>query len=123
MPQTLDLLKALADGNRLRVMAALFQAEELCACQLIDLLGVSGATTSRHLALLAGVGLIAGRREGRWIYYRLGPVLAEQPQLRDWLASALQSGRDSATDRRALMAILRCRPEDICARQRQDRCC
>ena len=64
-------LKALADRNRLRIVAALADYEELCACQLTELLGVSGATASRHLAQLTASGLLASRKDGRWVHYCL----------------------------------------------------
>ncbi|MFA7330250.1 MAG: metalloregulator ArsR/SmtB family transcription factor [Candidatus Delongbacteria bacterium] len=123
MNQTLDILKALADGNRLRILAALLQTEELCACQLIDLLGISGATTSRHLAQLAAAGLIEGRKQGRWSYFRRGALLREASPLADWLRARLTESAELAADRASLTAILCCRPEEISSRQRQVRCC
>jgi len=51
MKNTVSLLKALSDQNRLRVVAALLSEPELCACQIKELLNVTGATVSRHLAL------------------------------------------------------------------------
>lgn len=42
MKKTVSLLKALADQNRLRAVAALLNGEEICACQIIELLKVPG---------------------------------------------------------------------------------
>ena len=42
METTLAITKALADGNRLRVVMALTEQEELCLCQLTELLGWVG---------------------------------------------------------------------------------
>ena len=73
MKNTLSLLKALSDKNRLRVVAALLSTHELCACQIKELLKITGASVSRHLALLIQVGLVDSRKKGRWVYYRLRP--------------------------------------------------
>ena len=53
---------------------------ELCVCHIHDSLGVSQPTASRHLAYLKKAGLVAARRDGVWMHYRLvrpaDPVLA-----------------------------------------------
>ena len=117
------LFKALSDGNRLRIVMALAEQEELCACQLIDLLGLAGATTSRHLAVLAQAELLASRKAGRWVHYRLHPELRAERALLDWLVARWEEAPEREADRRALRAILCCRPEEICARQRKSSCC
>ena len=71
---TLDRLvrvtSALADPSRVRLLAACFGGER-CVCQLVELLGRSNATVSKHLAILRDAGLLDSRKEGRWVYYRL----------------------------------------------------
>ena len=52
METTLEILKALSDKNRTRVVAALWRFDELCACQITEFLQVTGATASRHLSIL-----------------------------------------------------------------------
>src|SRR5882672_7026239 len=73
-----DLLKTLADGTRLRILALLV-AGEVCVCEIHDTLKLPQPTVSRHLAYLRRSGLVETRREGLWIHYRLGrfsdPVL------------------------------------------------
>lgn len=66
----MDILKALADENRLRALCALRDGE-LCVCQIIALLGLAPSTVSKHLAILRSARLVDSRKEGRWIYYRL----------------------------------------------------
>ncbi|HHN77997.1 MAG TPA: ArsR family transcriptional regulator, partial [Phycisphaerales bacterium] len=81
---TLDRLvrvtSALADPSRVRLLAACFGGER-CVCQLVELLGRSNATVSKHLAILRDAGLLDSRKEGRWVYYRLpdepGPEAAD----------------------------------------------
>jgi DNA-binding transcriptional ArsR family regulator len=65
---------ALSDGNRLRLLFALRHGE-LCVCQLIELMGLSPSTVSKHLSILRDAGLLDSRKEGRWVYYRF----ADQP--------------------------------------------
>lgn len=116
MKPTVDVLKALADRNRLRVVAALMRQEELCACQLVELLRVTGATASRHMELLIRAGLVNGRKEGRWVYYRLE---ADFPELLfQWLEGAFQSEAEIKDDGRKLDKIVACLPQELCRKQR-----
>jgi ArsR family transcriptional regulator len=71
--------QALADGTRLRILGLLL-AGEVCVCNLHESLGEPQPKISRHLAYLRKAGLVATRREGLWVHYRLAeaidPVLA-----------------------------------------------
>lgn len=86
------LTKALGDESRLRVLMALRGAEELCLCQLIDVLGLAPSTVSKHLNLLRAAELVDRRKDGRWHYYRLADEGAptEVRQALEWVANALQ---------------------------------
>lgn len=64
--------KAFADGNRVRILAAL-QAGELCVCELCDALQLSQSTLSTHLQVVRAAGLVRSRRDGKWSYYTLTP--------------------------------------------------
>jgi ArsR family transcriptional regulator, arsenate/arsenite/antimonite-responsive transcriptional repressor len=68
------LFKALGDPTRLRVVALLTHGE-LCVCHIEAALGLPQPTVSRHLAVLRNGGVVATRREGTWVYYRLAPQL------------------------------------------------
>jgi len=70
MREVMDVLKALADENRMRLLYAL-RGGELCVCQLIALLGLAPSTVSKHLTILRAARLLESRKEGRWMYYRL----------------------------------------------------
>ena len=67
----MNITKALADENRIRMLLALSARGELCVCHLIDLLGLAPSTVSKHLFLLRNARLIIGRKDGRWMHYRL----------------------------------------------------
>jgi len=121
MNHTLELLKSLSDRNRLRVVAALLQIDELCACQVVELLEVTGATASRHMGLLVHAGVVESRKEGRWVYYRL--VNSLDARLLQWLRTELKNSADLAADRKLLKDIVACDPEDLCRKQRGEGCC
>jgi len=65
-----DRLKALAHPARLRILALLRQGE-LCVCQITAILGIPTSTASEHLSELRRAGLLAERKEGRWVFYGL----------------------------------------------------
>jgi ArsR family transcriptional regulator len=73
------LFKALADATRLRILGLLL-AGEVCVCDIHESLKIPQSKASRHLAYLRRSGLVATRRDGLWVHYRLGeftdPVLA-----------------------------------------------
>lgn len=65
-----EILKAMAHPSRLMIIDALAQGER-CVCELQELVGSSMPTVSRHLAQMKAAGIIAARREGSWVHYRL----------------------------------------------------
>lgn len=64
------LLKTLADRTRLRLLN-LMGDHEICVCFLVEGLSTSQPKISRHLAYLRRTGLVAARREGLWMHYRI----------------------------------------------------
>jgi len=68
--QRARVLKALAHPSRLYLLA-LLSAGERCVCQLTPLVGADQSTVSKHLALLKSVGLVADRRSGVQVFYRM----------------------------------------------------
>ena len=70
-PVPLDqLFRALADSTRLRLLN-LMSEQEICVCYFIEVIGAPQPKISRHLAYLRRAGLVAARREGKWMHYRL----------------------------------------------------
>jgi ArsR family transcriptional regulator len=67
---TARLFKALGDETRLRIVALLSHGE-LCVCHVQAALGLSQPAASRHLSVLRLAGVVAPRRDGSWIYYRI----------------------------------------------------
>ncbi|HCH7772316.1 TPA: metalloregulator ArsR/SmtB family transcription factor [Pseudomonas aeruginosa] len=98
------VFKCLADETRIRAMLLIAGEGELCVCELTCALDESQPKVSRHLAQLRTCGLLADRRQGQWVYYRL------HPDLPDWvtqvLRTTLSSNRnwlDSASNRLSQM--------------------
>jgi len=60
----------LADRTRLMILELLAD-EELCSCEITAGLGLTEPTTSHHLGILERAGLVASRRDGKWVFYRL----------------------------------------------------
>ncbi|MEE8577613.1 MAG: metalloregulator ArsR/SmtB family transcription factor [candidate division Zixibacteria bacterium] len=65
-----EFFKALSDPTRLRIVALLVR-NELCVCDLTEVLGLPQPTISRHMSLLKAARLVSDRREGKWVHYQL----------------------------------------------------
>ena len=61
---------ALSEPLRIRLLE-LLRDQELCVCELCEVLEVSQSKLSFHLKTLKEAGLVRSRQEGRWIYYSL----------------------------------------------------
>ncbi len=66
------LFQALSDSTRLRIIHLLVMTdEEICLCELVDVLLEPQYKLSRHLKVLRQAGLLTSQKEGRWVYHRL----------------------------------------------------
>ena len=94
--RTARLFHALSDETRLSIIRRL-RFGECCVCEMTDALDAAQSRLSFHLKVLKEAGLIADRREGRWMYYTLDQdALSEVADLAGELASP-----PSATERRS----------------------
>ncbi len=87
----LRVFRALADPKRLRIIELLMEGEE-CACVLLDDLGIAQSTLSHHMKILCDSGIVTGRREGKWMYYRIDEDGCE------YASQLLEKIRDHDTD-------------------------
>jgi len=118
MREVLEIAKALADGNRLRVLTAL-AGGDLCVCQIVELLQLAPSTVSKHMTILRQARLVESRKDGRWMHYRL-PGRNAPKAVRDavaWVRRSLAESPQTMQDRKRLKAILAMDPEEICRRQ------
>ena len=105
--------KSLSDETRLKILWLLSGAEEVCVCDVINVLGITQSKASRHLRYLYHLGWVTDRRDGLWMNYRLSvtpgspgekllklleELLAPQPEaqaLRGHLERCLEAKRHS----------------------------
>ena len=101
------VLKALADGTRLRILG-LLTTGEVCVCHIHESLKISQPKASRHLAYLRRAGLVTTRREGLWVHYQLG-------------ARRRSARRHDSAGGHARVGARGCRPEGCAASAAPDR--
>jgi len=65
-----QFFQALGDTTRLRLLN-LMGDQELCVCYFVEILGQPQPKISRHLAYLRNAGIVAARRDGKWMHYRI----------------------------------------------------
>lgn len=65
------IFKALSDDTRLKIALALLVEEELCVCDVANIIGSSVATASHHLRLLRNLGITKYRKKGKLVFYSI----------------------------------------------------
>ncbi len=65
------ILDVVAQPTRLRLFFLLDQLQEVCVCDLGEILGVSQSAVSQHLAKFKAYGLVTARRDSQTLFYRL----------------------------------------------------
>jgi DNA-binding transcriptional ArsR family regulator len=104
MQRTLDVLSALADPTRLKIML-LVRDIELAMGELADVLDQSQPRVSRHVRILAEAGLVRRHKEGAWVFVGLGNNLPFAELYA--LIAAIAQGRDGIAAERARLAAVR----------------
>ena len=105
---------AFADRTRLRILS-LLRGGELCVCDLVRVIGSPQPTVSRHLAYLRRSGLVAARRDGLWMHYRLTPAKSEFHQsLLNCLGCCFSDVPELARDQKRLSSKSSCCAEKKC---------
>lgn len=69
---TARVFKAFCDPNRITILHML-QSGEKCACKLLDELNIGQSTLSHHMKILCDSGIVAGRKDGKWVHYSIKP--------------------------------------------------
>jgi ArsR family transcriptional regulator len=111
-----DFFSALADPTRRRILALLQAEDERCVCVLYETLDLPQPKVSRHLGVLRAAGVVATRRDGLWIHYRL------HPDLPDWARSVLMAVAESTESAGGQAAACgACRPAKPVRRSTQRR--
>lgn len=111
LPQMAVFLKACADQTRLRLINLLAAEGEVCVCHLVDVLDANQPKVSRHLAYLKRAGLVADRKDGLWVHYRLAEPLANHArQLIECINSCFAESPDMRRDVVKLRAVRGAQP-------------
>jgi ArsR family transcriptional regulator len=114
-PYDLSLLfAALSDRTRLRLLN-LMDGREVCVCYFVEILGQSQPKISRHLAYLRRAGVVAARREGKWMHYRI--VAPAHPGATKILRETLGALREEKAMQADLTRLSRacCAPQKLSA--------
>jgi DNA-binding transcriptional ArsR family regulator len=96
------VFKVLANDTRLRLLHALVRAEELCVTDLADSLGMKAQAVSNQLQRLSDLGILASRREGNNIIYKLVDCCVKGMLEQGWCLMEEAGERSRLTDRAAL---------------------
>jgi ArsR family transcriptional regulator len=118
MESLIAITRALSDENRVRALLALGD-QEVCVCQLIELLQLAPSTVSKHMSILKQAKLVSGRKRGRWMYYRL-PGRNAPDTVRQAIALVRQAASGDPCirkDAERMTKILGTEKELICERQ------
>lgn len=118
MRNMMAVLKALADENRVRILLAI-EPNELCVCQLVELLQLAPSTVSKHIAILKQAGLLDSRKEGRWVFCRSAKENASQEgkEVTALLQRLLDNSPQRKDDARRLKQILKMDRDALCGKQ------
>ena len=118
MFEFLNITKALAEENRVRILLAL-AGRELCVCQIIELLELAPSTVSKHMAVLRQARLVDGHKDGRWMYYRLADerATAVVKEALAWVKKSLSRNERIREDAKRLKEIMKIDREILCSRQ------
>ncbi len=65
-----DFFKVFGDHTRIRILNALYE-QELCVCDLVEVLGMNQSAVSHQLRVLRGAKVVKFRKEGKMVYYSL----------------------------------------------------
>lgn len=96
---------ALADRTRLRLLN-LMRDGEVCVCFFAETLGTNNPKISRHLAYLKRAGLVSGRRDGKWMHYRITePTNKKAVEVFAATMEMLKNDKEMVADRKKLQNV------------------
>lgn len=115
----MNITKALSDENRIRILMALHANDELCVCNINELLELAPSTVSKHLFLLKNARLLKARKDGRWMYYRLNrdqDASETVTQALNWIVNSVSNEPVIKADREKLERMLSVQLGAACTR-------
>lgn len=113
LARLVQIHKAIGHPVRLRLLA-LLRGGPLCVCQMTVVVRLAASTVSEHLSELRRAGLIAERKEGRWVEYRLADA-AVRERMFETIWPALDGDRDAEADAVLARELRRVSLEELCS--------
>lgn len=74
------IMKALSDENRISIVSIIAKQDNICACKILEDLGITQPTLSYHMRILCSCGLIACQKQGKWMHYSINPAALSEIQ-------------------------------------------
>ncbi|MCU1290796.1 MAG: putative transcriptional regulator [Acidobacteria bacterium] len=113
-PFNLELFfAALADRTRLRLLN-LMREGEVCVCFFAETLGTNNPKISRHLSYLKRAELVSGRRDGKWMHYRISePKNKKAAEIFAGLMEMLKEDKEMQIDRERLNSVCCAPPQPV----------
>jgi len=71
MKDFLNVMKALSDPNRVKIVKMLQHKKNMCVCEIQEVLRIAQPTVSKHLKVLENSGLVDYKKDGLWVNYYL----------------------------------------------------
>jgi DNA-binding transcriptional ArsR family regulator len=112
LANTIQTQKAIAHPIRLRILSML-RVGPLCGCQISAVVKLAASTVSEHLSELKKAGLVAEKKDGRWVEYRLAASGSAEAILTA-LFSELDSDPEVRADHVLTRALRRVPLEELC---------
>ena len=116
MKRLIDVLKALGEENRFRIVMML-RERPLCVCEVCAVLDISLSTVSTHLRQLTQAGILQSEKDGRWVIYRLSDV----PFVRKLVEQLRREVTDDSSLERDLARIVEVSPASCAGLLKQNR--
>lgn len=99
-----EILKALAEESRLRILSLLLNGE-MCVCEIEGTLAMTQSNVSRHLSALRKSGILESYKQAQWVYYRISPAFQkEHSDLWEYLSDGLKRLPTYQTDQKSYQA-------------------
>jgi ArsR family transcriptional regulator, arsenate/arsenite/antimonite-responsive transcriptional repressor len=93
-----QILKALADESRIRILNLILHNREMCTSDLEQVLDFTQTKTSRHLAYLRNASLVTSRKTDQWVFYAIKDEAADfANQIFNYLERDAQLQKDIET--------------------------
>ena len=119
MNEVVEVLKAVSDSTRIRILMSLLDGE-LCVCRITALLKLAPSTISKHLSILRHAKLLKSRKEGKWVYFELNLSGKEDliTKTIELLKNSLKNDSTIKSDYAKLQKILKMGQVEVCRTQK-----